>query len=413
MKKGQPVLWIAIVAQVLVLAFLVRCSPPPKPTPVPVPTATPVPSPTATATPVAPSPTPTPALPVVTLWHDLSGEQAALLEKQARKFEAGQSAVKIGLRRYEGEADLERALPAGGTGVDVVLGNARAVGFMRDRQLIQPLDALLEREFFSGLARPGVEAVTQGENIWGVPHTLGMHLMLFYNAGLVDNPPADTSSLVELAAGLTKSGQYGLGMNSLDPLWLLPWLSAYGGWPVDEQGQPTLNTEAVVQALTFLRGLALEQKVMPAAADYDTGLQAFKSGRTALWIDGEWVLSDLQGAGDMQWGVARLPILSDTRLDPASLVAGKYFALGSGLAGPERDAALKLVEALVSADSAAQWVQDFRVLPASLAALNSPRSRTIPSCASPPRRCWPAGESGCRTGLQRPSKPCAARWKTS
>ena len=371
MKKARPTLWIAVGVQVLILALLVRCSPPPKPTSVPVPTSTPVPSPTSTPTPVPPTSTPTPALPTLTLWHDLPEKQSALLETQVRKFEAGQTAVQVVLKRYESEDALERAVSAGGSDFDVVLGNARALSFIRDRQLIQALDALFDRNFFAGLARPGVEAVTYGDKIWGVPQTLGMHLMLFYNAKLVSNPPADTNSLVELAASLSKPGRYGLGMNSLDPLWALSWLSAYGGWPVDEQDRPTLNTASMVQALTFLRNLALEQKVMATTADYETGLQAFKTGQTALWIDGEWVLSELRDAKDMQWGVARLPILSETRLDPASLVAGKYFMMGSHLTGAKRDAALSLIKQLVSPENATQWVQEFRMLPASLVALNS------------------------------------------
>jgi maltose-binding protein MalE len=367
--------------------LLVRCAPPPKPTPTPAPTATPLPTPTLTATPTPTiTPTPTPTLPALTLWHDLPSEQAAQLEQEARQFEASQKAVRVVLQKYQDEPALERSVAQDGSPGDVVLGNARAVGFLRNKQLIQPADALFERDFLSGLARPGLEGVSQGGQVWGIPHTLGMHLMLFYNPKRVSNPPADTNSLIELAASLAKPGQFGLGMNSMDPLWLLPWLSAYGGWPVDDEGRPTLNTEPMVQALTFVRGLASEHKVITATADYDTGLQAFKSGQTALWIDGEWILSELREAPDtsgdvsqgMQWGVARLPILSDTRLDPACLVAGKYFVIGAQVSGVKRDAARLLIARLVGPEAGTRWMQSFHTLPAALAVLNGPEVQNDP-----------------------------------
>ncbi|NIO67737.1 MAG: ABC transporter substrate-binding protein, partial [Anaerolineae bacterium] len=48
---------------------------------------------------------------------------------------------------------------------------------------------------------------------------------------------------------LTDTEHYGLAMNYRDPLWLVPWLSGFGGWLVDEDGQPTLDTAAMVEAL--------------------------------------------------------------------------------------------------------------------------------------------------------------------
>ncbi len=159
--------------------------------------------------------------------------------------------------------------------------------------------------------------------------------MLFYNTKLVPVPPADTAGLIATASKLTGQGQYGLGMNALDPLWAIPWLSAYGGWPTDDEGRPTLNTDPMVQTLTFMYNLGYRSKVISPTMEYDAGLAAFKSGKIAMWIDGEWALSALQNVKDVQWGVARLPVLTDSGVEPACLIGGKVLRDRRERDGPE------------------------------------------------------------------------------
>jgi maltose-binding protein MalE len=323
---------------------------------------------TATATPLPPTATPEP--PTLILWHDLPDDQVRELKEAVGGLQAAEPSVRMDFQHYDDEPALERSLSEGSVNFDIVLGNARAVGFMRDRGLIQPLDSLFDDGFWRGLARPGIQAVTQSSRVWGVPHTLGLQLMLFYNTKLIPAPPADTARMIAVASKLTGEGRFGLGMNALDPLWTIPWLSAYGGWPTDDQGRPTLNTAPMTQTLTFLYNLAYKYKVMAPTADYDTGLMAFKAGQTAMWIDGEWVLSALRDARDARWGVARLPVLTETGLEPACLVGGKYFVMGAQVKGAKLAAAQQLIAHLVSAESEKRWVESFRTLPASLQVLS-------------------------------------------
>jgi len=342
------------------------------PTPTPTPEPTPTPTATATATPTplpTPTSTPTPA-PVLFLWHSLPPEQEAQLQNEIDRFQAGYRKVQVVLKKYQDTPTLEQELAEGSHEADLVLGNARAIGFMRDRQLLQPVDGLFDSTFLQDLALPGLEGVTHDDHLWGIPHTLGMQLLLFYNARMIAAPPADTTSLIGMALQWTDEERYGLGMNALDPLWLVPWLAAYGGWPTDAQGRPTVNAEAMTQALTFLHSLAWEHKIMNGMADYDAGLEAFKAGHTAMWIDGEWVLNELGSMKDMEWGVALLPILADTGLEPACLIAGKYFAFGRHLEGDKLEAAQHLVQQLVGPEGAARWTEVFHTLPSSLTVLN-------------------------------------------
>jgi arabinogalactan oligomer/maltooligosaccharide transport system substrate-binding protein len=398
MRSNKGVYFFQVMLTAVVAAtFLVTCAPPS--TPAPVPTATPTPWPTPTFTPT-PSPTPTPEPPAVLLWHDLPDEQASQLEEEIARFQAGYEKVRIAPRRYADGPALERTLSEGNRELDIILGNASAVGSMREHQQIQPVDTLFDNAFLQGLALPGIEGITHDGQIWGIPHTLGMQLILFYNSQMIADPPADTDSLVEMASKFTNSEQHGLGMNVLDPLWLIPWLSAYGGWPTDDQGLPTLDTDPMREALTFVRDLALVHEIMPATADYDAGIQAFKTGQTAMWIDGEWALSELSDAEDMQWGVALLPVLADTGLEPACLIAGRYFAVGAHLDGDELEAARLFIEQIVGPESAARWTEAFRTLPSSLVVLNGDLIQKEPFMRMSATQMLAGRSVGLSTGIQ-------------
>lgn len=359
---------------VVAASLLTACGPAPAATPaptqMPTPILTPTIEPTSTSLPTA-EPTPTPEPPALLFWHNLPEEQDVRLGQEIALFQSDYGKVRVVPKRYDDQPALERVVSEGVNEFDVILANALVVAFMRDNGKIQPVDALFDSAFFQGVAIPGLEGAAYDGQIWGIPHTLGMQLMLFYNTEMISDPPADTDSLVEMASKLSGSDQYGLDMNALDPLWLIPWLAAYGGWPTDDQGQLTIETDPMLDALTFVRSLALVDGIMPATDDYDTGIQAFKTGQTAMWIDGEWALKPLSDADGVQWGVARLPVLAETGLEPACLIAGRYFTVGAHLEGDELEAARLFIEQLVGPESSTQWTEAFRTLPSSLTVLNS------------------------------------------
>ena len=70
---------------------------------------------------------------------------------------------------------------------------------------------------------------------------------------------------IEAAKANTGDGNYGLVFNQTESFWLVPFLGGFGGTVFAEDGiTPTLNTEAMVNALTFLHGLKYTDQVMPA-----------------------------------------------------------------------------------------------------------------------------------------------------
>ena len=368
--------FVRLLPVVVAAALLSACAPGATPTPEQTATFTPEPTPTETETPLptptsAPTSTPTPLPPSINLWHSLPDRETIQLEQEIGRFAESNPGVRIIPMRYEDDETLAGLAADKTAQLDVVLGNARAIASLRDRQRIQPVEALYDDAFFQTLTRPGIEGVTADEHIWAVPHTIGMQLLLFYNTALVAEPPADTRSMIDIATGLANAERAGLGMNGLDPLWVIPWLSAFGGWPVDNQGEITLDTGSMVDALTFMHSLAERPEAIHVVDDYNVGLEAFKAGQTAMWIDGEWSLETLSQNPELKLGVARLPVLADTGLEPACLVAGKYFAIADNLAGDRLEAARLFVEQMVGTESATRWTETFHTMPSMMAVLEA------------------------------------------
>ena len=177
--------------------------------------------------------------------------------------------------------------------------------------------------------------------IWGVPAHLGNHLMLYYNKDIVSEAPADTDELVAVAQANTDAAnnKYGLVFNQTESFWLVPWLGGFGGEVFAEDGvTPTLDTEAMVGALSFLHDLKYANGVMPAEADYNVADGLFLQGDAAMIVNGDWTLGAyVDNFGD-SLGLAPLPQVVGGEF-PKPYLGGKYIYMSADAAADEATAA--------------------------------------------------------------------------
>lgn len=193
--------------------------------------------------------------------------------------------------------------------------------------LIQPVDGLYPEDEF-------VESVILDGSAWGVPITSGNHLMLLYNTSLVPEPPETTDELIELGQELTVGDQYGLVYNATEPFWLVPWLGGFEGRVFAADGvTPTLDTQAMVNTLQFLYDLEFTYGIVPTESDYGTMDTLFKEGKAAMIVNGDWSLGDYRAALGDKFGVAPLPIVSETGKRAAPYTAPKLFMIASDVEG--------------------------------------------------------------------------------
>jgi arabinogalactan oligomer/maltooligosaccharide transport system substrate-binding protein len=328
----------------------------------------------ATSTRPPPTPTATPLSVRLVLWENLPPAQASALSDDVAAFQGQHPGVALDRQHYGDTPALLKQLSASGpAGFDLVLGDAALVSALQAGDMAQPLDEQLPADALQNLVAPARTGASRDGHLWGLADTVGLHLLLFYDRDLIAVPPADTDELMRVAQSFTHRGQWGLALNSYDPLWVVPWLAPHGGWLSDDQGNATLDTPAMVSALTlYLRWHGNLAGVAPLAT-YSEARQLFLDGKAAMLVDGDWAIGELSQAGRVSWGVAPLPLLSDTGLPAAPLVVGRYWVTRRSLPPDARRAATDFLTFVFAPARQLAWTERFGLLPTNQQALEDPR----------------------------------------
>ena len=313
------------------------------------------------------------------LWENLSPAQSDALAADVAAFEAAQAYYTVNVQHYEDASALTGAVRDQTIDVHLALGDAALAGALQSSGNLVAVDDLLPREFLEGFVSPALTGATRDGHVWGLPDTAGLHLLLFYNRDLVAVPPANTEELHTVAESFTDEGRWGLAMNSYDPLWVVPWLWAYGGWLTDAQGNPTLDTPPMVHALTLYLGWHGRLTGVAPVATYGEARELFLSGGAAMLIDGEWAIGELSQTGQVNWGVAPLPAVGETGQPAAPLVAGRYWLVKSGLPDPEREAAASFLSFISAPQRQLNRTARFGILPTQVDALQDPAILSDPT----------------------------------
>lgn len=296
------------------------------------------------------------------LWEGFDLAQEEWLKGEMAAFQKAEPNITVEVLHYASSDELIERVRGGEAEFDLAIAHAALVESLRAEGFIRPVGDVFEGGFLDGFTQASVEGVSRGDETWGVPFSAGLHLLLYYNKELVEEPPQDTATMVRMAQELTDGERYGLAMNYRDPLWLVPWLSGFGGWLVDEDGQPTLDTAAMVEALRFLHELKFEYAVLPPDAHYDLADGLFREGKATMLVSGHWALAGYRELEDLDWGVAPLPTVTETGLTPSPLVTGQYFIIGSDVSEQKLEATRALVEYMTAGQRQLEWMRQFDTL---------------------------------------------------
>lgn len=259
-----------------------------------------------------------------------------------------------------------------GDAPEVLWTVADHVGPFTAADLILPLDDMVDKASYVPAA---AEIVTANGTLWGAPTSFGNQLMLFWDKTQYgDTAPADSDAWVEAAKGLTGDGKYGIVFNQTESFWLVPFLGGFGGSVFAEDGvTPTLNTDAMKNALQFMYDLKYTDKVMPAEADYNVADGLFKDGAAASIINGDWTLGAYAEALGDKLGVGPLPKMTGYDY-PKPYIAGT-FLMASKAVGDDAD--LKFIVSdfmkfATSTENQVAMVEALKRLPGNAVAIEDP-----------------------------------------
>lgn len=302
------------------------------------------------------------------IWEQMDPEERARFEANLEVFRAAHPGVTVEHLPFETEqlrTQYQTAVAGGSDTPDLVFGPSDQVGPLSLLKTIRPLDETMPAGFFDRFIAGALD--TLDGHLWAAPDQVGNHLLLVYNRKLVPQAPQDAATFLADARRLTRPGtagrpgSYGFAMNLTEPYWLVPFLGGYGGWVMDADHRPTLDSPAMVQALTYLRDLKTGQNVMPRESDYMGAETLFKEGRAAMIVNGPWSWSGYRKAG-IELGVApifRLP--NGAWAQP--MVASKGYSINVNVPKEKLPLVIELVTFLTSPEAQLRQASELGILP--------------------------------------------------
>ncbi|MFH1278892.1 MAG: sn-glycerol-3-phosphate ABC transporter ATP-binding protein UgpC [Candidatus Eisenbacteria bacterium] len=317
----------------------------------------------------------------ISIWQMMDPPEAALFEALAKEYESDHPGVKISHTHFAPDNLRTQYLTSalGGGGPDLVYGASDQVGPLSRAETILPVDEVWDGEYLA-LFVPIAFDTLEG-HVWQLPARLGNHLTLLYNKALLPEPPSTLEGMVREGRRLTREGRYGLVFNIKEPFWLVPFLGAFGGWVMDDDYRPTLDTPAMVGCLRFLDGMRRGGRLMPDDCNYEVAHTLFQDGKAAMLINGPWSWKSYEEAG-IDFGLAPIPKNEETGFWPSPMISSVGYSLNANLKGVRLERVKELVDFLTSPDVQIRYVETLWTIPTRKAALSDPRVKDHPRVAA-------------------------------
>jgi len=314
---------------------------------------------------------------VVRVWHQKDAAERALLERWAAEYNARQDTVQLDLLYKETEELRNHYVFAaiGGRGPDLIYGPADNVGTLGVTETVMPLDGVVDPAYLAGFDDDGL--LRYEGRLVGVADQIGNHLTLVYNTALLPSPPTTLDSLAALGATLTRdtdgdgrADQYALTWNYTEPFFFIPFLTAYGGWVMDDEGNPTLDTPETVRAIEYVLELR-RAGTIPPTTDYETANTLFREGASAMIINGPWSWAGYGDAG-VDYALAPLPRDPATGRYAQPMAAAKAYSVNPGVPAWKLPTVLGVLRLLTDDAMQTQMARELAAIPVRTAVRTSP-----------------------------------------
>lgn len=318
------------------------------------------------------------------IWHSFRPEGRLILQEQLRRFQA-KLIAKDSVRYAHWEFDERFYAPEeartnfivatlAGKGPALFRGASDNIGPFVELAVIQPIEPFLDADFLDQfVAEPVPAAVWHQGHLYQLADEIGNHLCLVYNKKLIPNPPETIGELIQqgkelLANPPTPDLKYVLAWNYTEPYFAVPFIGGFGGWLMNEQGEPTLNTEAVINAAQLIYDLGHKHQIIPQECDYEIANALFSDGYTAMIINGPWSWGNYLNR-NLDIGITRIPKIDATGRWPSPIVSPLGYSLNVNLKGEARTLALELLKFLTSTEVELAFTRKLGTLPTQKEAL--------------------------------------------
>ena len=329
------------------------------------------------------------------LWHQRPAPSRAVLNDLILEYEQLHPDIKVEPLYKENEElrmGYQAAAAFTGGGPEILYGPSDFTGALDEMNIIKPLENAFDTAFLKDFDPTGLTYYR--DHLYQIGDELGNHLALVWNKRLfadvgLDHAPETLDELIEYGQKLTLDldgdgviDQYGLVWNYTEPFFFMPFYSSYGGWVMDENGNPTLDNEAAVKAFQFVVDLRDKYKIIPRECDYDIADSKFNSGRAAMLINGAWAWAKYMESPDVDFGLSVLPLNTETGIYPAPMVATKGYWLNPYLSDRALTESVNLVKFLTSPAAQLAFAQRTSIIPTRYSVRALPEIKNDPVIAT-------------------------------
>lgn len=305
----------------------------------------------------------------ITIWHQDRIDVRVILQRQLARFMQIHPEVRAEELFKETEELRSGFIIAAlaGQGPEIVYGPSDQVGPFELMNIILPLETIFDSTWQSQYD-PRALTWYKG-HLYQVADKLGNHLTLVYNKKLVPDPPSNEQELIEIGKSVTadlngdgRIDRYGLTWNYTEPFFFIPFMTGFGGWIMDAEGRPTLDSRGTIDGLKFIKELRDVYKIIPNEADYNIADILFKDGNAGMIVNGDWSWAGYQKAG-LDIGVAPLPEITSTGLWCGTMVSPKGFSLNVNVSDEKKKWAVELIRFLMMPENQLESTRELYTMP--------------------------------------------------
>lgn len=187
--------------------------------------------------------------------------------------------------------------------------------------------------------------------IYAVPRDIS-NLVFYVNLDKVNLPLPDIKDFVKLKP---KGGGFTVGYEE-DIYFALPYLWAFGGGVLDENGELIINSSKSKEGLEFYKDLYRKYKIAPSKSQVgsSTLAQMFLDKKIAIYLSGRWMFPKISEKADFNWAVT--PFFTSVPCDVSGWAVSKN--------SKHKEAAFKFVDYLASEKSSEYFAKTGLIVPA-------------------------------------------------
>lgn len=306
----------------------------------------------------------------ITVWHD---NDEVMMNALAEIINGKLTDSNITVT-FEKKSDVTGQIRLYGTdaqnGPDMYLFAHDSLGGFAEMGILEPAGNLITKEKEADLLPMTIEAASYKGQQYLMP-VYYETLLFMYNKDLWQGEvPSTTEALYEYMKANTDTakGTYALVNQHSGAYNVSPFIYGFGGFIIDKDANPGLDTDAFKEAVAYNKKFALLQ----ADGDYNTVTALFNEGKAAAIMGGPWLVSGIKDAG-INLGIKAL---SDF-----TLPNGKALAPFSGVqclgilkyaAESKKDALTEVLEALAEPEIGIMLAKEFGCAPANSKAYEDP-----------------------------------------